>query len=61
MLFREIISVYSENHKKTIKTLCAWNEKLLDVKVGGTYYIAGHGWVNSLLFQFYFHKAAYKN
>jgi hypothetical protein len=35
MLFKEIISVYSEI--KQINTLCAQNAELVIVKVGGTY------------------------
>jgi hypothetical protein len=36
MLFREIISVYSEN-TKPINTVYAQNAELLDVKAGSTY------------------------
>jgi hypothetical protein len=36
-LFREIITVYSENHKKHMNTLCVQNAELLKVKTGGTY------------------------
>jgi len=31
MLYREIISIYSENHKEHIKTLCGQNAEFLDV------------------------------
>ena len=37
MLYREIITVYSEIHTKHINTLCGLNVELLDVKPGGTY------------------------
>jgi hypothetical protein len=36
MLFREIIAVYSENHRKHIKTLYNPNAELLKVKLSGT-------------------------
>jgi len=36
-LFKEIIAVYTENHKKPINTLCRQNEELLIVKVCGTH------------------------
>jgi hypothetical protein len=37
MLFKEIITVYSENHTKHINTLCGQNAKLQTAKAGGTY------------------------
>jgi hypothetical protein len=37
MLFREIIYVYSENHKKSINTLRKQNAELLTVKTAGKY------------------------
>jgi hypothetical protein len=37
MLCREVIYVYSENHKKPINTFCEQNAELLNVNVGGTY------------------------
>jgi hypothetical protein len=37
MLFKEIIAVCSENHKKPLNTLYGQNAELLNVKVGGTY------------------------
>jgi hypothetical protein len=37
MLYREIIAVCSEIHKKHINTLCGQNGKLLSIKRGGTY------------------------
>jgi hypothetical protein len=37
MLFKEIISVYSENFTKPINAIYGQNEKLLNVKAGGTY------------------------
>jgi hypothetical protein len=37
MLFKEIMAVYSENHKKPADTLCGQNAELLSVKAGGTY------------------------
>jgi hypothetical protein len=36
MLFKEINTVYSENHTKPINTLCGENAELLNVKAGGT-------------------------
>jgi hypothetical protein len=36
-LFKEIISVYCENHTKSIHTFCGQNAKLLIVEVGGTH------------------------
>jgi hypothetical protein len=36
ILFREIITVYSENHKQPINTLCGQNAEILNVEVGGT-------------------------
>jgi hypothetical protein len=41
MLFREIITVHSENHTKPISTMCGQIVELLIVKVGGTY---GYHW-----------------
>jgi hypothetical protein len=35
MLFREIITVYSENNMKCINTLCGQKAELLIVKAGG--------------------------
>jgi hypothetical protein len=37
MLLREIIAVYSENHKKSISKLCGQNAELLIIKSRGTY------------------------
>lgn len=37
MLFWEVIAVYSENHTKSIYTLCGQTAKLLNIKTGGTY------------------------
>jgi hypothetical protein len=37
MLYREIITVYSQTHIKHINTLCGQNVELLSVKPGGTY------------------------
>jgi hypothetical protein len=37
MLFKQMISVYSENHMKPINTLCEQNAELLTDKAGGTY------------------------
>jgi hypothetical protein len=37
MLFKEIISVYSENNVKLINTFCGQNAELLNIKAGGTY------------------------
>jgi hypothetical protein len=37
MLYREIIAVCSEIHKKHISTLCGQKVELLSVKRGGTY------------------------
>jgi hypothetical protein len=37
MLYREIIAVCSEIHRKHINTLCGQNVELLNVKPGGTY------------------------
>jgi hypothetical protein len=37
MLFTEIITVYTENHMKLIKTLYRQNRELLIVKAHGTY------------------------
>jgi hypothetical protein len=36
MLYREIIAVCSEIHKKHINTLCGQNVELLNAKPGGT-------------------------
>jgi hypothetical protein len=35
-MFRKITTVYSENCKKHINTLCGQNAELLNTKVGGT-------------------------
>jgi uracil DNA glycosylase len=37
MLLKEIITVYSKNHKKPIHTFCGQNAELLNVKAHGTY------------------------
>jgi hypothetical protein len=37
MQFREIITVYSENHVKPIHTLCGQNAQLLNDEAGGAY------------------------
>jgi hypothetical protein len=37
MLFREIISVYSMNHKKLKNTLCGKYAELLIIEAGGTH------------------------
>jgi hypothetical protein len=37
MLYREIIAVCSEIHKKYINTLCGQNVEFVNVKPGGTY------------------------
>ena len=37
MLYREIIAVCSEIHKKHINTLCGQNVELLNAKPSGTY------------------------
>jgi hypothetical protein len=37
MLFREVITVYSENHMKSINALCRQNSELIIIKSGGTY------------------------
>jgi hypothetical protein len=42
VLFLEIIAVYSENHTKSISTLCGHNAELLIVKAGCTY---SYSWV----------------
>jgi hypothetical protein len=36
MLFKEIIAVYSENHTKTINSLCVQSRELLNVTAGST-------------------------
>jgi hypothetical protein len=36
-LFKEIITVYSENHTKPIDTLCEQNAELLIAETGGTF------------------------
>jgi hypothetical protein len=36
MLFREIIAVYYENHRKPINTLCGQNVELFIVKAGSS-------------------------
>jgi hypothetical protein len=38
MLFKDKFCAYSENHKKSIKTLCGQNPLLLIVKWGGMNY-----------------------
>ena len=35
MLYREIIDVCSQNHKKRINTLCGQNVEFVNVKPGG--------------------------
>jgi hypothetical protein len=37
MLFRDVIAVYSENHRKSLYTLCGQNAEFFHVKTGGTY------------------------
>jgi hypothetical protein len=37
MLYREIIAVCSQIHKKHINTLCGQNVEFVNVKPGGTY------------------------
>jgi hypothetical protein len=37
MMFKEIITVYSENHMKPINILCGQNEELMIVKSGSKY------------------------
>jgi hypothetical protein len=37
MLYREIIAVCSQIHRKYINTLCGQKVELLNVKFGGTY------------------------
>jgi hypothetical protein len=37
MLYREIIAVCSEIHRKHINTLCGQNVEFVNVKPGGTY------------------------
>jgi hypothetical protein len=37
MLFREITTVYSESHIKTINTLCGQNYEFFCVRKDGTY------------------------
>jgi hypothetical protein len=37
MLFGQITDIYCENHKNHINILCEYVEKILNVKVGGTY------------------------
>jgi hypothetical protein len=37
MLFKKIVTVYSENHTKPMTTLCGQNAELVFVEVGGTY------------------------
>jgi hypothetical protein len=36
-MFRGIIVVHYDNHKKPINTLCGQNAELLNVEAGGTY------------------------
>jgi hypothetical protein len=43
MLFREIIAVYSENHKKSINNVSGQNAELLIVKAGGKLYVITTG------------------
>jgi hypothetical protein len=38
ILFKEIITVYYENHIKPTNTLCGQNTELLFVKAGGIFY-----------------------
>jgi hypothetical protein len=40
MWFGEIIAVYSENHAKSINTLCGQNAQLFKAKAGDTYHCA---------------------
>jgi hypothetical protein len=37
MLYREMIAVFSEIHKKHIKTVSGQNVEIVDVKTGGAY------------------------
>jgi hypothetical protein len=37
VLFKEIITVCSENHTKAVSAICGQNSELLIVKAGGTY------------------------
>ena len=37
MLYKEIITVFSQIHTKHINTLCGQNTEFLNVKAGGTY------------------------
>jgi hypothetical protein len=37
MVFKEMITVYSENHMEPTNTLCGQNAELLISKLGGTY------------------------
>jgi hypothetical protein len=37
MLNREIIAVYSKNHRKHINALCGQNVEIFNAKYGGTY------------------------
>jgi hypothetical protein len=37
MIFKEIIDVYFENHKKYLNTFCGPNAELLNMKAGGTH------------------------
>jgi hypothetical protein len=48
-LFKVIIVVYSENHMKSLNTLCGQNAKLLIIKAGGrySYHWALKGWKSS--------------
>jgi hypothetical protein len=37
VLFKEIVTVYSENHTKTLNIFCGENAELLVIKAGGKY------------------------
>jgi hypothetical protein len=37
IMFKEVITVYSEDHTKPINTLCRQNEELLIIEAGDTY------------------------
>jgi hypothetical protein len=37
ILFKETVTVYPENHTKTINTFCGQNAELLVIKVSDTY------------------------
>jgi hypothetical protein len=36
MMFKEIITLYSDNHMKPINTLCVQNSEALNVEADGT-------------------------